>query len=250
MSRMTTSKLSKDIQKIGLSQPPSRQSEQWHARVHPYPSKLTNTISLISCYHRGKVSICVWERFRERISRIVQGSQRALHENMAEHCRELAFVYRTSFRSASAILPFGASIQNKTVRVLIREMSSKRDKKYYQSDSHLSDSSSSDSPIEPTLRGEEESMRATEKTKRSMKVPIVVKKERYDAAGDNTAGDNTAGPSTNVIDFDSPKCVLPEHYFDALAHRHSTSPEGEDVRQLLSIETWDGRKIVSWDEPE
>jgi len=152
-------------------------------------------------------------------------------------------------------LPFGASIQNKTVRILIREMSSKRDKKYYQSDSHISDSSSSDSPIKSTLRGEEESltvtecseesMRATEQTKRSMKVPIVVRKERCDAAEDNTAG-----PSTNVIDFDSPKCVLPEHYFDALAHRHSTSPEGEDVRQLLSIETWDGRKIVSWDAPE
>lgn len=114
----------------------------------------------------------------------------------------------------------------------------------------MSDSSGSDSLIKPTLRGEEEVLTATvcseESTKRdgstekSMKVPMVVSKERFDAASGNT----------KIIDFDTPKCVLPEHYFDALAHRRSTSPEGEDVRQLLSIETWDGRKIVSWDAPE
>lgn len=129
-------------------------------------------------------------------------------------------------------------------------MNSERDKKSYKSDSHISDSSSGEFLIKPTLRGEQESLTATEcaeestrakgSTEKSMKVPMVVKKEKYGVFGDNT----------KIIDLDTPKCVLPEHYFDALAHRHSTSPKGEDARQLLSIETWDGRKIVSWDAPE
>jgi hypothetical protein len=136
------------------------------------------------------------------------------------------------------------------VRILIREMSIKRDKKSYKSGSHVSDSSGSDSLIKPTLRGEEEVLTATEcseesakvtgRAEKSMKVPMLVSKERFD----------TASNKTRLIDSDTPKCVLPEHYFDALAHRHSTSAEGEDARQLLSIETWDGRKIVSWDAPE
>lgn len=77
-------------------------------------------------------------------------------------------------------------------------------------------------------------------SEKSMKVPMVVRKERYDVDGS----------SNDFIDLENPKCVLPEHYFDALVHRRSTSSDGEDVRQLLSIETWDGRKIVSWDTPD
>lgn len=129
-------------------------------------------------------------------------------------------------------------------------MSSERDKKSYKSDSHMSDSPSCDSFITPAPREEQRSLTVAEcseenakvkgRVEKSMKVPMVVSKERLD----------TASNKTKLTDSDTPKCVLPEYYFDALAHRHSTSAQGEDARQLLSIETWDGRKIVSWDAPE
>ncbi|NBW40061.1 hypothetical protein EBR25_03550 [bacterium] len=66
---------------------------------------------------------------------------------------------------------------------------------------------------------------------KKQKVPLVVSKQDFEYASDDS-----------LREMDHPQCILPEHYFDALVHRQSSSSCGHDIGELLSIESWREKK--------
>ncbi|MCB0329462.1 MAG: hypothetical protein KDD70_07360 [Bdellovibrionales bacterium] len=72
-----------------------------------------------------------------------------------------------------------------------------------------------------------------DKKNASQKVPLVVPKRSFQDDFEDEDYD----------DDEYPHCSLPNHYFDAMLARMKS--EVYRSRNLLSIETWEGRKVVS-----
>ena len=62
------------------------------------------------------------------------------------------------------------------------------------------------------------------------RIPIIVRKRPVEENGDSSSEEH-------------PHCALPNHYFDYMLSKMKT--ENSHSRSLLSVETWEGRTVVS-----